>query len=569
MKKILTLLILTVLILSLPTIARAEFNPANIIDPFCLFSCDDPEPTVINNTNSNNVNSNVNSPNSTVVNTQVNSPSTVATDYSANYTSDLGASCYPTYSSGNIGDSIVWRVSAFGGTGYYNYSWSGTSGLSGNSSSAYVTYNSSGSKTATVNITSGNQIITRNCGTVIIYDSTVIVPPPNPGNPPPPPVPPTDSALGASCYPTYSSGNIGDSIVWRVSAYGGNGNYNYSWSGTNGLAGNSSSAYITYNSAGSKTASVNISSGNQTITRNCGTVVIYDNNYNNNNNYYDNNNYYNTLSVSCYPAYSTGNINDTVTWRASASGGNGNYYYSWSGTDNLYGNSSSISQRYGSSGIKRASVTVTSGGQSITRDCGTVDLNNYSNNYYNNDYYYNYNYNNTPILATCTVNSTFAPVGTRVTWTVNVSGGNGSYYYTWGGTDNLTGYSRLNEVIYNAPGTKTAYVTVRSGNQSVTQYCTNSIIIGAPIAGYNTYVPAYTQPTTVIKYVEKPAKAVAVKTTDKATKTSVTPKTDSNESITAASLFSLKNIPWGLVAILVIMVLLFMVVYLIFTKKKD
>lgn len=566
MKKILTLLILTVFTLSLPTIARAEFNPANIIDPFCLFSCDDPEPTVINNTNSNNINSNVNSPNSTVVNTQVNSPnnnpSTVATDYTSNYTSSLGASCYPTSSNGNIGDSVVWRVSAYGGTGYYNYSWSGTNGLSGSGSSISINYNSAGSKTATVNITSGNQIITRNCGSVLIYDNVIVNPPP---------VIPNDSTLGASCYPTYSSGNIGDSISWRVSAYGGNGNYYYSWSGTNGLSGSGSNAYITYNSAGSKTASVNITSGNQTITRNCGTVIIYDN-YNNNN-YYDNNNYYyNTLGVSCYPAYSTGNIDDTVTWRASPYGGNGNYSYSWSGTDNLYGYSSSVSQRYGSSGIKRASVTITSAGQSITRDCGTVDINNYYNNsYYNNDYYYNYNYNynNTPILATCNVNATFAPVGTRVTWTANVSGGNGSYYYVWNGTDNLSGYNRTNEVVYNAPGTKTAYVTVRSGNQSVTQYCTNSVIVGAPIAGYNTYVPTYTQPTTVIKYVEKPAKTTAVKAKSTDTKTAVESKTGDNEAITAASLFSLKNIPWGLVSVLVIMVLLFMVVYLIFTRKKE
>jgi hypothetical protein len=58
-----------------------------------------------------------------------------------------------------------------------------------------------------------------------------------------------------------------------------------------------------------------------------------------------------------------------VTWSASASGGNGRYYYSWSGTDSLYGNSQSISKLYSNTGLKTAYVTITSDGQTASTNC--------------------------------------------------------------------------------------------------------------------------------------------------------------------------------------------------------
>ena len=297
---------------------------------------------------------------------------------------------------------------------------------------------------------------------------------------------------------------------------------------------------------------------------------IYDNNYNNNN--------YSQLGVSCYPTSTSVDVGDTVTWRASVYGGNNDYNINWSGTNGLDGYGSSVTKRYNSSGSKSASVTVVSGGQTIRRNCGTtVDVYDYSRS--NNDYNYNYNYNNdynnydynnnnsnyssdSSLYVSCSVNSTFAPVGTRVTWQAYVSGGNGTYRYEWYGTDSLRGSSKNVELFYNSPGSKSAYVIVRSGNKNVTQYCSNTVTVGVPNGAYNPYAvnQSYVAPTqTVVKYIEK-----APSPTPSPTKVAA----NSTNAATLASLFSLENVPWGWVAILVIMVLLVTVIYLVYNEKK-
>ena len=195
---------------------------------------------------------------------------------------------------------------------------------------------------------------------------------------------PVYEPLGVSCYPSITEASVGDSIVWRASVYGGNGNYYVTWTGTNGFSSTGSSATMRYYSGGSKTASVTIISGNQTITRNCSSVLIHDNNiqyiatpvYN----YYDNYNYnYNyrptqPLQVTCYPSYSNVRLGSLVTWTATAYGVNGNYQYSWFGNDGIYSNGSSASLQYNTPGSKSASVTVFADGQRISKNCGYVSV---------------------------------------------------------------------------------------------------------------------------------------------------------------------------------------------------
>lgn len=76
------------------------------------------------------------------------------------------------------------------------------------------------------------------------------------------------------------------------------------------------------------------------------------------------------LAVSCsaYPSSSVGK-NELVTRTATAIGGTGAYIYSWSGVENLIGDARSVSTYYSASGSKAASITVTSGGQSVTSQC--------------------------------------------------------------------------------------------------------------------------------------------------------------------------------------------------------
>jgi PKD domain/CARDB len=59
----------------------------------------------------------------------------------------------------------------------------------------------------------------------------------------------------------------------------------------------------------------------------------------------------------------------SATWTAVASGGVGSFTYAWDGTDGLTGTNASVSKLYSAGGIKTASVTITSGSQTITPVC--------------------------------------------------------------------------------------------------------------------------------------------------------------------------------------------------------
>ena len=197
------------------------------------------------------------------------------------------------------------------------------------------------------------------------------------------------------------------------------------------------------------------------------------------------------LNASCVINPSNVNVNDTVTISASASGGNGSYSYYWSGSDGIYGSSQVITSRFTSVGSKMATLTVTSGSQSVTRSCNAYVNQNYNYNYNN----YNNNYAN--VTATCVATPVNANVGDNVVWTVYPTGGNGSYTYSWTGSDSLN-YGNANQIQqrYTTPGNKTATVTVYSSNgQSTVSTCSTniggSVIQGTPISGiYLNEVPA-------------------------------------------------------------------------------
>ena len=106
-----------------------------------------------------------------------------------------------------------------------------------------------------------------------------------------------------------------------------------------------------------------------------GTYYTYNNNYNYGGNIVVPNLPYGTLytwtnmNANCYANPQTSYVGSPITWYATVSGGNGYYSYSWIGSDQLYANESNISKIYYSSGTKYANVTITSNGQSITKQC--------------------------------------------------------------------------------------------------------------------------------------------------------------------------------------------------------
>jgi hypothetical protein len=80
--------------------------------------------------------------------------------------SALSASCSALPVFANVNQSVVFNASASGGVGAYSYSWSGD--CEGNSPSCGKSYDASGVKTATVQVTSGDKISSANCSTTII-----------------------------------------------------------------------------------------------------------------------------------------------------------------------------------------------------------------------------------------------------------------------------------------------------------------------------------------------------------------------------------------------------------------
>jgi hypothetical protein len=99
------------------------------------------------------------------------------------------------------------------------------------------------------------------------------------------------------------------------------------------------------------------------------------------------------LSVYCsaQSAPTTGN-GVFVTWYAYASGGDGSYSYNWSGPGISNLNSNRVSADYTWSGTEYASVTVASGGQSVTQSCGGIQVNVQQQQYYQYPQYQQYRY---------------------------------------------------------------------------------------------------------------------------------------------------------------------------------
>ena len=82
--------------------------------------------------------------------------------------------------------------------------------------------------------------------------------------------------------------------------------------------------------------------------------------------------YYRPLAVSCSASTNYAQIGQQVTWNAYVSGNDGNYNYSWSGSEGLNGYGASVSGAYNTPGQKLASVTINSNGQTITEPCNST-----------------------------------------------------------------------------------------------------------------------------------------------------------------------------------------------------
>lgn len=351
--------------------------------------------------------------------------------------------------------------------------------------------------------------------------------------------------LSVTCYPNSSSVPTGASVQWVASPMGGNGQFSYNWSGTDGLSGTGQTANITYNYAGTKNGSVTVYSNGQSVNASCSNYVTV---YNSANyvpvpvypNYGYSNYQYSPLAASCVANTTYVPIGSTVTWTATATGGNGYYQYSWTGTDGIYGQGQSIAYNYGVPGTKYASVTVYSNGQTLTQSCSNI-----VNAVVAGGVAYNRNYPNQDALdIACYADPNSAAINQPVNWTAEVSRGAGQYTYSWSGSDNLSGNQQSAIKFYSTSGLKIAVVSVTSADGKSGTHACSMTVRGAGSAGSGAVVaPAQPQPAA-------PAQPQV------------------NQNLSAASVFSLGNIPWGWVAVLVILILFATVMYLLFNKPK-
>lgn len=198
------------------------------------------------------------------------------------------------------------------------------------------------------------------------------------------------------------------------------------------------------------------------------------------------------LNVYCVITPSNPRTGQMVTATAYASGGTGNYTYTWGG--DVYSTSGPTTTFTSfTTGTKNITVTARSGQEIITKSCDVVFENENNNN---------------NLSAVCYANPTSANINQTVTWSVTPNGGNGSYSYNWSGTDGLSGYGQYTTKQYGYSGTKSAYVTVTSGGKTVTANCsmvvygnttygvssvniTPNITSGTPVSGvYLSQLPA-------------------------------------------------------------------------------
>jgi hypothetical protein len=288
----------------------------------------------------------------------------------------------------------------------------------------------------------------------------------------------TPSYSSPSYYPTYTPTYVPTVSTPSYSSYtpsyiptyvptstGGGSSANASTNADASANSNSSS-----NNTNTNTSSSNNNNVNNNVNTNNVNIVFGTPISGTGSTYYPPNNA--TLDGNCTISPSSVGINQDVRFSANATGGNGSYTYSWTGTDGVSASSQSFTGRYQYPGYKTATVTITSGGQSISRSCSvSVDQNYISNNNMN---------------VYCVASPTNANIGQNVVWTAYATGGNGSYTYSWTGTDGLTyGNASAIQKVYTTSGYKTATVTAYSNGQSASATCSTNIV-GGSVLGAST-----------------------------------------------------------------------------------
>lgn len=278
--------------------------------------------------------------------------------------------------------------------------------------------------------------------------------------------------LFVSCAPSGFTAAVGQTVTWFSSVAGGTGSYLYTWSGTEGLAGNSITAQKAYATRGEKIATLTVTSGNRLITVSCGSVIVGSGSFGGSSFGQGG------FGASCYAIPERAALGENVTWLSLVSGITASTTYSWDGTDGLSGDRPLVSKTYATAGHKVAMLTVTNGNDRIIAPCTnavavgikppvapqkpavlstppkepaqTVAL---------------------EVEGLCAPSSSKAVSGEKVQWRAVAVGGTGEYRFLWSGDDKLAGNAATTSAQYQTAGIKRTAVEIQSGDATKTVVC--------------------------------------------------------------------------------------------------
>ncbi len=386
--------------------------------------------------------------------------------------------CSASPSSPNVGDQVTWSSQVSNASGAVAYSWTGTDGISGSSATLQNTYATAGTKTATITVTSGGLTATNNCS--LNVSAPVVT---NPTSP----VTNTSGLVGYWDFDSRSGNSLADSsgngnaatLIGTGALVTGVSGSAVSLDGQTGYvdAGNPASLQLTKGTVGAWIKTSDAGSGYRSIIgkRDAYDLIL-------------NNNFVGTYDWGSFTDNFTNvNLADN-TWHYVAmsfqSGvPNGTIVYvdgvqklvttvvtpnQVSGLD--IGNESATIQNFkGSIDEVRIYNRVLSPAEISALSSGAPTTS--SGN------------NALPLQISCSANPSTLSVGSPVAWTAQVSNATTAVAYSWNGTDSLTGATAVVQKTYTLAGTKSATVTASSGGQTVSASCSatvNAVVVVPP-----------------------------------------------------------------------------------------
>jgi len=166
--------------------------------------------------------------------------------------------------SGNTSASFTYTGTASGGNSIYTYNWSNpdgsvktrtagpTSTTTDTLTSTYAAATSGSNNTATLTVTSGTS------STVCTKQATVTA---------------TTTAPSCTVTPSSTTGPTGTTFTYTGTASGGNGSYAYNWAGSIDSSSTTNTATGTYNTAGTYTAYLTVTSNGENVVCNASVTV--------------------------------------------------------------------------------------------------------------------------------------------------------------------------------------------------------------------------------------------------------------------------------------------------------